>query len=775
MGKALFIAEKPSVAMEFAKVLHVNGNKRNGYVESDRAVVTWCVGHLVTMSYPEKYDEKYKKWILKDLPFLPNKYKYEVIKSVKNQFDIIKNQMEREDISTIYVCTDSGREGEYIYRLIDEMIGVKNKDRKRVWIDSQTEEEIKKGIKNAKKLQEYDNLSNSAYLRAKEDYLMGINFSRLLTLSYGRTISNYLGEKHVVIAVGRVMTCVLGMIVKREREIREFIKTPYYKIRANFNFEESLEYDGEWKAIEGSSYYLSKLLFKDIGFLEKEKAENFIDELKQDNDTLTGIIKDVKKKRQIKKPPLLYNLAELQNECSKRFKLSPDETLKIAQNLYEKKMLTYPRTDARVLSTAVSKEIYKNLKGLLNIKSIPDFDEKVYQYTKNILENNLYRNLEKTKYVNDKAITDHYAIIPTGQGIQELSKLPDQDKNVFLLVVKRFLAIFCENAIYNKLSIETKIKEETFFTNVSVCIQEGYLDLLNEKEKDEKDKKNKAEILKRLKKGQIVNIIDLSIKQSETTPPKRYNSGAMILAMENAGKLIEDDELREEIRGSGIGTSATRAEILNKLGRIKYINLNKKTQILTPTVMGEMIYDTVNKSIPSLLKPELTASWEKGLTMISNGEISPEEYMQKLESYIKRNTQNVLLLNNKMILKSSFSNIPINKNQMKNIEKNKKRKSKNSLGKCIACETGDIIENSKAFFCSNWRDGCKFSIWKNSLEPYGKKVSKELVKTLLENKKIENFSITLPQTGEKCKASLEFRGDNSGALELKNLSRIKME
>jgi DNA topoisomerase-3 len=672
--------------------------------------------------------------------------------------------MKRKDIATIYVCTDSGREGEYIYRLVDEKVGVKNKAKKRVWIDSQTEDEIRRGVKEAKALDEYNKLSDSAYLRAKEDYLIGINFSRLLTLTHGRSISSRLGEKYTVIAVGRVMTCVLGMVVKREREIREFVKTSYYKINSSFKFNDSLEYDGEWKAVEGSNYYMSKLLFKDIGFRDKEKAEEFIEELKEDNEELIGTILSATRKKERKNPPLLYNLAEIQNECSKKFKLSPDETLKVVQSLYEKKMLTYPRTDARVLSTAVAKEIGKNIKGLLNIRKACNLDEKdqeINDFVKKIVDEGKYKGLSKTKYVNDKSITDHYAIIPTGQGLGNFNKLPGNEKKIFLLVVRRFLAIFYPPAVYSKLSITTKIKEESFFTSSKVCVDEGYLPVLNGNKKNENSKVNNMETLKKLKKGQVVKITDFNIKESETTPPKRYNSGSMILAMENAGKLIEDEELREQIKSQGIGTSATRSGILEKLQLIKYINLNKKTQILTPTQKGELIYDVVNRSVPSLLKPELTASWEKGLTMVANGEIQTDKYMEKLENYIKKNTSKVIGVNNNY--GNNFSDTVVITN---------KRGKKKSLGCCISCENGEVLENRKAFYCSNWKKGCKFTVWKNSLDMYKQEVTPAMIKELIEKGTIEDINIVLPQTEEKCKASLQFRKDKSGALDLKNVTRI---
>ena len=698
------------------------------------------------MSYPEKYDIKYKAWRLHDLPFLPEEYKYEIIANVQKQFDIIKEQMNRDDVTTIYVCTDSGREGEYIYRLVDMMVDAKSKEKKRVWIDSQTEDEIKKGVKNAKPLEAYDNLADSAFLRAKEDYLMGINFSRLLTLCYGRTLAKKLEKDHIVIAVGRVMTCVLGMIVNREREIRDFVKLPYYKVQALFEFEGSIDYDAEWKAVEGSKYHLSNQIYKEVGFTDKALAETFVNELKASNEK--PVIEDVKKKKETKNPPLLYNLAELQNELSKKLKQSPDQTLKIAQNLYEKKLITYPRTDARVLSTAVCKEILSNLKGLTQLDKVASLDEKDKTLPEDALEvinSNKHKGLEKTKYVNDKAITDHYAIIPTGQGLSTYNKLPGIEKEVYILIVRRFLAIFFPPAIYNQLSITTKLGDERFFSTSKVCTSEGFQVILNDEKKEDDSKQDKAEILKKLKKGQTVLVKELDIKESETTPPKRYNSGSIILAMENAGKLIEDDELREQIKGSGIGTSATRAEILSKLEKIDYISLNKKTQILTPTTLGESIYDVVAGSIPSLLRPELTASWEKGLSMIASGDIKNDEYMKKLESYIQKNTSRVLTLTKNTNVKNQISDI-----------------DKTPLGSCPLCKDGKIKENSKAYFCTNWKDKCNFTLWKNSLPELKEDISRDLVKELLASDK---NSIKI-HTSENKDIHIKFKESGNGELEI---------
>ena len=632
MSKNVLITEKPSVAMQFATAMKIKANRKDGYLESDNWIITWCVGHLVTMSYPEKYDEKLKYWKLETLPFLPKEYKYEVIPAVEKQFNTIKSIVLRDDVDTIYVSTDSGREGEYIYRLVDQMIGIKGKNKKRVWIDSQTEEEILRGIKEAKDLEEYDSLADSAYLRAKEDYLIGINFSRLLSIIFGRRLAKELNQDRVVISVGRVMTCVLGMIVIREREIRNFVKTKYYKIIGEFG-EDNSSFKAEWKVNEKSIMYESNKLYNDSGFKKIEDAKNFIMYLKDKE----AVIKQVKKTKQKENPPLLFNLAEIQNECTKRFKIKPDETLDIIQNLYEKKLVTYPRTDARVLSTAVAKEISKNLNGIA--KGFKD--QEIQGYIKKMVEEKYSTNLIKTKYVNDSKITDHYAIIPTGQGYENYDKLPELHKQIYILIVKRFLAIFYPPAEFNKIQVEVQIENELFYTSGKVCMKRGFQEILKNKtvskEKDNKqesEEDNNLEILKTLKKGQKIEIKNFETKDSETNPPNRYNSGSIILAMENAGKLIENEELREQIKGAGIGTSATRAEIMKKLERIKYININPKTQIITPTEFGEKIFDVVYNSMPDMLNPRLTASWEKGLEMVAKKEINSKEFMSKLENYI---------------------------------------------------------------------------------------------------------------------------------------------
>lgn len=689
--KSLFIAEKPSVAQEFARALKVNGPRRDGYIESEDYVVTWCVGHLVTMSYPEKYDMKYKKWSLNNLPFLPEEFKYEIIPSVSKQFNIVSGLLAREDVGTIYVCTDSGREGEYIYRLVEMMApaSVKNKDRRRVWIDSFTDEEISRGIREAKPLETYNNLSDSAYLRAKEDYLMGINFSRVLTLKYGSGITDYLGGKWKAVAVGRVMTCVLGMVVRREREIRSFVKTPFYRVIGVFGGIEA-----EWRAVPPSEYYIGKpsanadgpkpetsqktaggqeseanefnlspLLYKENGFRKREDAEALIAKLKQ-VDPYEGIVAAITRRKEKKNAPMLYNLAELQNDCSRMFKISPDQTLQIAQELYEKKLTTYPRTDARVLSSAVAKEIGRNLTGLTKLGTGQGSAPSIGDFAAEVLAGETWKKIANTRYTNDKAITDHYAIIPTGQGLQNLNSLSQTARSVYETICRRFLAIFYPPAEYDKTAITIMLGRESFFANSKVLVKEGWLKVTGGDKsakggKTSDEQNENTEIapgvdISKLKKGAHLPVDSLTIKEGETSPPKRYTSGSMILAMENAGQLIEDESLREQIKGSGIGTSATRAEILKKLVTIEYLALNKKTQVITPELLGEMVYDTVNASIRPLLNAELTASWEKGLTGVAEGSITTEEYMNKLNGFVARRTNAVKSLNNQYQLKQCY-------------------------------------------------------------------------------------------------------------------------
>ena len=656
LSKKLLVTEKPSVAMEFAKALKITTNRKNGYLESDNWIITWCVGHLVTMSYPEKYDEKLKFWRLDTLPFMPEEWKYEVIPQVKNQFDIVKSLLQREDVEEIYNAGDSGREGEYIQRLVYMMAKPNPKAKmKRVWIDSQTEEEILRGIREAKDMNEYDSLSDSAYLRAKEDYLIGINFSRLLSIIYGRRLAKSINEDKASISVGRVMTCVLGMIVTKEREIRNFKKTKYYKIVGKFGKEDAI-FNAEWKVDENSKYFESPKLYNETGFKKEDDA-------KQSITSLIGKeakISELKKSKQKENAPLLFNLAEIQNECTKRFKIKPDETLDVIQNLYEKKLVTYPRTDARVLSTAVAKEITKNLNGLAKGYK----DEEVQIYINKMAQEKYSTNLVKTKYVNDSKITDHYAIIPTGQGFENYNQLPELHKQIYKVIVKRFLAIFYPPAEYRKLQVtieiksdEEKNKVEKFNTSVKVCEKQGFLEILKSQEKkkakknstedeqnlEKEDNINNIDVLLNLKKGQIIEVENFETKEAETSPPSRYNSGSLILAMENAGKLIEEEELREQIKGAGIGTSATRGGIIEKLEKIKYIDINPKTQIVTPTLKGENIFDIVNLSMPDMLNPKLTASWEKGLDMVAKKEIKSEEFMVKLKKYINSKFEKLVI------------------------------------------------------------------------------------------------------------------------------------
>ena len=677
MSKSLFIAEKPSVAQQFADALKIKGRRGDGFLESENTVITWCVGHLVTMSYPEAYNPALKRWSLSTLPFLPKEFKYQVIDSVAKQYKIVAGLLTRPDVETIYVCTDSGREGEYIYRLVAQMAGVKGKVQKRVWIDSQTEEEILRGIREAKDLSAYDNLGASAYLRAKEDYLMGINFSRVLTLKYGPVLSAYLKTKSTVISAGRVMTCVLGMADRREREIRQFVKTPFYRVVASFKLGEFI-FTGEWKAVPGSRYFGTPALYKENGFKEKRQAQELIDFLQAQKPQEALLVKKETKK-ETKNPPLLYNLAELQNDCSKLFKISPDQTLQVVQELYEKKLVTYPRTDARVLSTAVAKEIGRNIGGLKAYSPIASLAQEV-------LAADSWKTIAKSRYVNDKQITDHYAIIPTGQGLGALSGVKPLGQKVYQLICRRFLSIFYPPARYAKHTLELEREKEHFFASFKVLTEPGYLkaadinygkkeehssEAAEEEQKESQDKDGDQEnrkdvenpaflaLLKNLKKGQVLPIEGFSIKEGETSPPKRYTSGSMILAMENAGQLIEDEELRAQIKGSGIGTSATRAEILKKLFHIQYLALNHKTQVITPTLLGELIYEVVNASIRQLLNPELTASWEKGLTYVAEGSITSDEYMEKLNRFVAGRTLAVIQLNNREYLRANFDSAAV--------------------------------------------------------------------------------------------------------------------
>lgn len=638
--KNLYIAEKPSVARQFADVLGVKGNAGNGYLESDTAVVTWCVGHLITMSYPDAYDPALKKWDLATIPFIPTEYKYEVLPNTKKQFNIVAGLLNRDDVECIYVATDSGREGEYIYRLVDSMAKVSGKEKRRVWIDSQTEEEILRGIREAKPLSEYDSLSDAAYLRAQEDYLMGINFSRALSLKFSNVVQRYLGMDRCVIAVGRVMTCVLGIIVKREREIREFVKTPFYRLVASVG-EEGQTFDAEWRAVKDTKYFESPLLYKENGFKERSDAEKLLEELNAGEPE--AVVEFIERKKEKKQPPMLYNLAELQNDCSALFKISPSDTLKIVQELYEKKLVTYPRTDARVLSTAVAKEIGRNISGLKNFQPVA-------AWAQGAMDSGTYKGIAKTKYVNDKQITDHYAIIPTGQGFGALKSLAPTALKVYEIICRRFLSIFYPAAEYQKVAMTLTKNGEKLFANFKYLISEGYLKVsansFSKKKDEPKYSQEFIERLAKIKKGDKLSVQNIEIKEGETSPPKRYNSGSLILTMENAGQFIEDEDLREQIKGAGIGTSATRDGIITKLETNKYISLNKKTQIVTPTFLGEIIYDIVYYSINGLLRADLTASWEKGLEGVAEGQISKEEYKQKMTTYVTQYTNRVKQIQN---------------------------------------------------------------------------------------------------------------------------------
>lgn len=754
MAKSLIITEKPSVAQEFARILGVSG-RNDGYIENSDYVITWCVGHLVEMVYPEVYDEKYKKWKLEDLPFLPKEYKYDVIPAVSKQYDVVHKMLHREDIDTVYWAGDAGKEGQTIEENIRMYGGVREGMKElRVWIDSQTEEEIRRGIREAKPMSDYANLGKSGIMRTIEDYAMGINFSRAMSVKYGNLLNDAAGTRsYTAIAVGRVMTCVLGMVVIREREIRNFVETPFYRVVGSFT---DANIEAEWKAVEGSKYFESPLLYKENGFKKQESAENLIAELSGK----TAVVSSIERGTSRKKAPLLFNLAELQAECSKRFKISPDETLQVAQDLYEKKLTTYPRTDARVLSTAVAKEIGKNISRLKGY-------EPVQGYVERIMKEGLHYNIAKTQYTDDSKITDHYAIIPTGQ-LTELRSLNELQRSVYDLIVRRFLSIFYPAAEYQTVKLVVAVGEEKLFAGAKALKAPGFLEIAGRKQEEEKEGSNKEdneetdspgllELADQLTKGQELPVNGYSLKEGSTKPPKRYTSGSMVLAMENAGQLIEDEELRAQIKGSGIGTSATRAEIIKKLVRIGYLHLNKKSQILSPEVLGEMVYEVVNMTVPALLNPKMTASWEKGLDGITRGTVIMEDYREKLEDFIRKETLNMVERNLTSQLVAQIQ--PLTGKGARGIAAKKK------LG--IACPVcgGELETTPFGYGCGNYKKdgtGCKFSVGTIA----GRDLSEEEFKDLITKGRTDVLEGFVAKSKKKFPASLVLEKDEEGRVNI---------
>lgn len=754
MAKSLIITEKPSVAQEFARILGVSG-RNDGYIENSDYVITWCVGHLVEMVYPEVYDEKYKKWKLEDLPFLPKEYKYDVIPAVSKQYDVVHKMLHREDIDTVYWAGDAGKEGQTIEENIRMYGGVRDGMKElRVWIDSQTEEEIKRGIREAKPMSDYANLGKSGIMRTIEDYAMGINFSRAMSVKYGNLLNDAAGTRsYTAIAVGRVMTCVLGMVVIREREIRNFVETPFYRVVGSFT---DANIEAEWKAVEGSKYFESPLLYKENGFKKQESAENLIAELSGK----TAVVSSIERGTSRKKAPLLFNLAELQAECSKRFKISPDETLQVAQDLYEKKLTTYPRTDARVLSTAVAKEIGKNVSRLKGY-------EPVQGYVERIMKEGLHYNIAKTQYTDDSKITDHYAIIPTGQ-LTELRSLNELQRSVYDLIARRFLSIFYPAAEYQTVKLVIAVGEEKLFAGAKALKAPGFLEIAGRKQEEEKEGSNKEdneetdspgllELADQLTKGQELPVNGYSLKEGSTKPPKRYTSGSMVLAMENAGQLIEDEELRAQIKGSGIGTSATRAEIIKKLVRIGYLHLNKKSQILSPEVLGEMVYEVVNMTVPALLNPKMTASWEKGLDGITRGTVIMEDYREKLEDFIRKETLNMVERNLTSQLVAQIQ--PLTGKGARGIVAKKK------LG--IACPVcgGELETTPFGYGCGNYKKdgtGCKFSVGAIA----GRDLSEEEFKDLITKGRTDVLEGFVAKSKKKFPASLVLQKDEEGRVNI---------
>ena len=753
MAKSLIITEKPSVAQEFARILGVSG-RNDGYIENSDYVITWCVGHLVEMVYPEVYDEKYKKWKLEDLPFLPKEYKYDVIPAVSRQYDVVHKMLHREDIDTVYWAGDAGKEGQTIEENIRMYGGVREGMKElRVWIDSQTEEEIKRGIREAKPMSDYANLGKSGIMRTIEDYAMGINFSRAMSVKYGNLLNDAAGTRsYTAIAVGRVMTCVLGMVVIREREIRNFVETPFYRVVGSFT---DANIEAEWKAVEGSKYFESPLLYKENGFKKQESAESLITELSGK----TAVVSSIERGTSRKKAPLLFNLAELQAECSKRFKISPDETLQVAQDLYEKKLTTYPRTDARVLSTAVAKEIGKNISRLKGYEPVQGFVER-------IMKEGLHYNIAKTQYTDDSKITDHYAIIPTGQ-LTELRSLNELQRSVYDLIVRRFLSIFYPSAEYQTVKLVVAVGEEKLFAGAKVLKVPGFLEIAGRRQEAEKesgkdeneetDSPGLLELADQLAEGQELPVNGYSLKEGSTKPPKRYTSGSMVLAMENAGQLIEDEELRAQIKGSGIGTSATRAEIIKKLVRIGYLHLNKKSQILSPEVLGEMVYEVVNMTVPALLNPKMTASWEKGLDGITRGTVIMEDYREKLEDFIRKETLNMVERNLTTQLVEQIQ--PLTGKGARGIAAKKK------LG--IACPVcgGELETTPFGYGCGNYKKdgtGCKFSVGTIA----GRDLSEEEFKDLITKGRTDVLEGFVAKSKKKFPASLVLEKDEEGRVNI---------
>ena len=751
--KKLIITEKPSVAQEFARILGVSG-RNDGYIENSDYVITWCVGHLVEMVYPEVYDEKYKKWKLEDLPFLPKDYKYDVIPAVSRQYDVVHKMLHREDIDTVYWAGDAGKEGQTIEENIRMYGGVREGMKElRVWIDSQTEEEIKRGIREAKPMSDYANLGKSGIMRTIEDYAMGINFSRAMSVKYGNLLNDAAGTRsYTAIAVGRVMTCVLGMVVIREREIRNFVETPFYRVIGSFT---DADIEAEWKAVEGSEYFESPLLYKENGFKKQESAENLIAGLSGK----TAVVSSIERGTSRKKAPLLFNLAELQAECSKRFKISPDETLQVAQDLYEKKLTTYPRTDARVLSTAVAKEIGKNISRLKGYEPVQGFVER-------IMKEGLHYNIAKTQYTDDSKITDHYAIIPTGQ-LTELRSLNELQRSVYDLIVRRFLSIFYPSAEYQTVKLVVAVGEEKLFAGAKALKVPGFLEIAGRRqdaekesgkdENEETDSPGLLELADQLTEGQELPVNGYSLKEGSTKPPKRYTSGSMVLAMENAGQLIEDEELRAQIKGSGIGTSATRAEIIKKLVRIGYLHLNKKSQILSPEVLGEMVYEVVNMTVPALLNPKMTASWEKGLDGITRGTVIMEDYREKLEDFIRKETLNMVERNLTTQLVEQIQ--PLTGKGARGIAAKKK------LG--IACPVcgGELETTPFGYGCGNYKKdgtGCKFSVGTIA----GRDLSEEEFKDLITKGRTDVLEGFVAKSKKKFPASLVLEKDEEGRVNI---------
>lgn len=709
MGKILVIAEKPSVASDIAKVLKCK-SKGEGFLYNDEYIVSWAIGHLVTLYDPEDYDAMLKKWSENTLPILPDTIKLKPINKTKTQLNVLKKLMNSKDTDSIICATDSGREGELIFRYIYEIVKCK-KSFKRLWISSMTDTAIKEGFKKLKDSREYDNLYLSAKCRSEADWLVGINATRAFTVKHNALLS-----------IGRVQTPTLSMIVERQKEIRDFVPEEYFEVEADY---------GEFKGI-----WFKQPFENETRINKKSDAEIIANNVKGE----IANIYDVKREEKRQSHPLLFDLTELQRECNRKFGFSAKKTLDVAQSLYEKrKMITYPRTDSRYLSADMKSEM-----GIV-LSKIKDtgFYSEFLEYA----ENNIKNSYTKRVFDNSK-VSDHHAIIPS-KGKLSIDKLTTDEKKVFDIIVLRFISVFYPQYIYNSIKVFAKCKNENFISKGTEIVEKGWT-VLYEKFKTKKDEP----VIPDVKIGDNFVIKKSAVIEKKTMPPKNYTEATILSAMENAGKMVEDEELKEKLKESGIGTPATRAAIIERLISVGYVIRQGKN--LIPTEKGENLIAIVPEELKS---PETTGKWEKGLSSVAKGKMSQERFMGSIERYVR------FLVDN-----ASASNTDI-KFEKEEYTKNKKAKRIVSIGKCPLCGK-KVLENTKAFYCESWKSGCKFTIWKNSLEIYGIDIDKTKMRKLLKDKELKNVVMHIPQTGEKGKGTVILtKKDESIRLEIKDFIR----